>query len=342
MPHALLWLRCRLHSLQEDYPIPVGGVVEERKFPSGAKFEVWIADFSLITKNVGPGPFGLAPILRPCDLAVLKQSRQMTPTIKVVLSTLEGERLAYDYMVVPFAGDDDEVAHHQSLPYRVSSSMGWWYATAKTWMRQTWMGVPMGKWAGDLVSYQELLHEIQARVVVELGSCHGGGAMWFASTLMGIAAQKASYPKRSPDYHVLSVDISLGSIFPEVFEHPNIELMEASSVAPQVADRIRCLRAQFRGAFFFILDSAHNSAHVLAELRSLHPLLQRGDVVIVEDTYLGAQKWGEAAPWIPAVPSFQDGGPFAAVEAFLSENGESCAAHCSTIRAHKLCALLFK
>jgi cephalosporin hydroxylase len=322
---AELHADCRLHSTDSDYVVSIEGFIEDQHRTMN-KQELWIATTVLLSTgaSLGAGPFAFNETISGRVWANFRRTTLFSPVIHVILKTLEGERLASDSMVVPLASDDDEWGHQATLRTRLDT-MGWWYRTAETWQRQSWMGVQVGKWAGDLISYQELMHQMQTRVVVEFGSWCGGAALWFASTLMSIAAQRTSYSREvQAPYHVLSVDINCcDRIYPEVLQHPNIELMKSDSKAAQVADRIRCLRAQFGGAFFFILDSAHDSAHVLGELKSLHPVVQPGDVVIVEDTYLGHQLWGpDAAGWVPLVPTAEDGGPYAAINEFLSTNGE--------------------
>jgi cephalosporin hydroxylase len=64
-----------------------------------------------------------------------------------------------------------------------------------------------------------------------------------------------------------------------------------------VADCIHRLRQEYPGPVFAILDSDHTKKHVLAEMRLLRPLLERGDYMVVEDSNINGHPilpgWGE-------------------------------------------------
>ena len=163
-------------------------------------------------------------------------------------------------------------------------------------MTTTWLGVPALKSVQDMWSYQEIITELQPDLIVEFGVRSGGSSLYFASILDQLGKGV-----------VLGVDITLENVHEKARNHPRIQLMESSSTAPDVFDRIRSLRT---GAVFAVLDSDHKRDHVLAELTKLTPILKAGDYVIVEDSNINGH---------PILPGWGPG-PYEAVEEYLGAN----------------------
>lgn len=69
------------------------------------------------------------------------------------------------------------------------------------------------------------------------------------------------------------------------------------------------MRFEYPGPVFAILDSLHTAEHVLAELKSLRPLLTAGDYLIVEDSNINGH---------PVMPGWGPG-PYEALEAYETE-----------------------
>jgi cephalosporin hydroxylase len=162
-----------------------------------------------------------------------------------------------------------------------------WYYDTRVWTTTSYLGVPILKWVGDLWSYQEIVHRLQPQLIVEFGSWEGGSALYLADILTRIR----------PRGKVLSIDIDLKRIHQTATNHPAIEWMQASTVAPQVASKIQTLREQLPGPVFFIIDSDHSKQHVLGELENLREVTKPGDYVVVEDGNLNGHPvlpgWGE-------------------------------------------------
>jgi cephalosporin hydroxylase len=174
-----------------------------------------------------------------------------------------------------------------------------WYYGTLIQERTSWMGVHCWKSVSDMWNYQEILTELKPSLVVEFGTRHGGSALFFATIMRQLG---------SP-FKVLSVDISHRLVKPVVRNDPDIILVESSSVAPMVAEKIRQMRAEWPGPVFAILDSDHSAAHVIAEMKLLHPLLSAGDYLIVEDSNVNGH---------PVLPGFGPG-PFEAIQAYERE-----------------------
>lgn len=171
-----------------------------------------------------------------------------------------------------------------------------WYYETEVWERTTWLGVKTYKAIGDLWNYQELIEELRPGIVVEFGTARGGSALFFACVLELLGGAGT----------VLSVDIDLSLVDDRARAHPRIELLEASSIEPRVAQTISVLRAERAGPLFAVLDSDHRADHVLAELELLAPLMRLGDYVVVEDGNVNGH---------PVLPGWGPG-PMEAIERF--------------------------
>jgi cephalosporin hydroxylase len=147
--------------------------------------------------------------------------------------------------------------------------------TGREWMNKVyselmdreshWMGVRAVKNPLDAWVYQEILHEVRPRTIVELGSQFGGGALFFAHMLDLLGG----------DGKVVTVDHFHG-----VFEadHPRITKVTADTV--EGADEVAKL---CEGTTLVIHDAAHQEEKVLADLRAYAPVVTPGSYLIVED-----------------------------------------------------------
>ncbi|MGB6324645.1 MAG: CmcI family methyltransferase, partial [Methylocella sp.] len=50
-------------------------------------------------------------------------------------------------------------------------------------MRYTYKGIPTSKNPFDLALYTRLLWDVKPRTLIEIGSCMGGSAIWFADQM---------------------------------------------------------------------------------------------------------------------------------------------------------------
>ena len=156
----------------------------------------------------------------------------------------------------------------------------------------TWLGVPVVKCPTDLLMVQEIIVETKPDLIIETGVFHGGSALFMASICDLIDHGR-----------VLGVELQTDRSLPE---HPRIDyLLGMSSTDPvvvsHVARRADGLRAMV------VLDSAHNRAHVLDELRLYSPFVAKGNYLIVEDTNI------HGYPYAPG-DILVDGGPAEALK----------------------------
>lgn len=172
-----------------------------------------------------------------------------------------------------------------------------WYYENEIWEDVRFLGVVTNKSVSDMWNYQEILFELQPCLIVEFGTRFGGSALFFS--VIGRAI--------NPDLAVLSVDITHAEVDQVVHDTPSIKLLTMSTTDVRVAETILEMRRKCAGKVFFILDSNHTKAHVLAELALLRSVVQAGDYLIVEDGNINGH---------PVLPGWGDG-PTEAIAAYF-------------------------
>lgn len=162
-----------------------------------------------------------------------------------------------------------------------------WYYDNEIWEDVRFLGVITNKSVSDMWNYQEILVELCPSLIVEFGTRFGGSTLFFS--VIGRAI--------NPDLKVITVDISHAEVAQPALTDPSIRFVTASSTDPMVALIIEDMRRSMPGKVFFILDSDHTKAHVLAELALLRGIVQPGDYVVVEDGNINGHPvlpgWGE-------------------------------------------------
>jgi cephalosporin hydroxylase len=171
----------------------------------------------------------------------------------------------------------------------------------QTFSTTTWLGVPLIKTPTDIVVFQQIITETKPDLIIETGVYLGGSALLFATLMDALGI----------DGKVIAVDIDLAGVRPRAREHPRIELIEGSSVDPEIVTRIRAEAAKSERVMVD-LDADHRAHHVLEELRTYSDLVTPGCYLVVEDGFLGGR------PVRPeAVP-----GPSEALDAWFAESPE--------------------
>ncbi|MFY2559115.1 CmcI family methyltransferase [Corallococcus terminator] len=160
---------------------------------------------------------------------------------------------------------------------------------------ERWMGVPIRKIPHDLWVYQEILHETRPDLLIETGTMFGGSALYFAHLFDLLGKGR-----------VISIDLAPKESLPQ---HPRIEYMVGSSVAPGILERVRA-RIAPGDKVMVVLDSDHSAEHVIQEIHAYGPLVPVGQYLIVEDTNIGH----------PLHSFHVERGPMEAVEEFLPGN----------------------
>jgi cephalosporin hydroxylase len=171
-----------------------------------------------------------------------------------------------------------------------------------------WLGRPIIQLPQDLLALQEIVWAVRPDLIIETGIAHGGSLIFHASLLELLGA----------DGRVLGIDIEIRSHNrAAIQQHPmasRIDMIEGSSIAPNVVDEVR-RRAAGKRAVMVVLDSNHTHAHVLQELRCYGPLVSRDSYLVVMDTGIEDQPKSmfPDRPWGPG------DNPRTAVWQYLSE-----------------------
>lgn len=170
----------------------------------------------------------------------------------------------------------------------------------------SWLGVEMLQYPGDLMTYQQLLVEVQPEVVIETGTLKGGLSLYLASILQAM----------SPDAKLVTIDIDDSGWKQTLADHSfpkalldRIHFIAGDSVGrdtwAQIAPHARDKKT------LVILDSLHSRSHVLRELNLYSQLVSVGSYIVVNDTHLDGTEWVKSGR-----------GPYAAVKEFVAQHPE--------------------
>jgi cephalosporin hydroxylase len=156
-------------------------------------------------------------------------------------------------------------------------AVGW---TQKYAYGFTWLGRPIIQLPEDMVRLQEIGFQVRPDVIVETGVAHGGSLV-FSATLC----------KALDRGRVIGVDVEIRPHNRKAIEaHPLagfITLIEGSSTAPEVVERVRSLIRPGERVLV-VLDSNHSKAHVLAELAAYGPMVSIGSYIVATDGIMAA------------------------------------------------------
>jgi len=174
----------------------------------------------------------------------------------------------------------------------------------------SWLGRPIIQHPEDLVAMQEIIWQVQPRLIVETGVAHGGSAIFHAALLELLGG----------DGLVLAVDIEIRSHNrPLIENHPlakRLRLLEMNSLDEAAIAEAKTLAAR-GGPVLVVLDSNHTHAHVLAEMRLYSELVTPSSYMVVFDgvveNFPELHQPGDR-PWGPG------DNPLTAIRAFLAEN----------------------
>ena len=167
----------------------------------------------------------------------------------------------------------------------------------KSGLQLSWLGHQTGKVPGDLWLYQELLTQHKPDLIIETGT-HWGGSALFLATICSLLNHG----------EVLSIDLYHKDPLPT---HERISYLQGSSVSADISDKVAEIVGKNKKVLV-ILDSDHTKKHVEKELEIYSKFIRKGDLLIVEDTFLGGH---------PSHPEYGEG-PTEAIENFLQGNDE--------------------
>ncbi len=153
-------------------------------------------------------------------------------------------------------------------------------------------GVPTWKNVFDLWVIQEIIHETQPEIVIEIGCKFGGTTLWLSDTMKTVASGS-----------VISVDVNR----PRIDFSENVQFIEGDSIASGTVEQVASLRGDQRT--MVLADGNHAADHVFQELVLYGPMVAPGCYFVVEDGIVDVMDWPQYQP-----------GPLVAVQRFLGEN----------------------
>jgi cephalosporin hydroxylase len=136
-----------------------------------------------------------------------------------------------------------------------------------------WMGVPIIKLPGDIMKYQEIIHEYKPQRIIELGTRFGGSAHFFA-TLMDLLCEG----------EVMTIDIVDGKESPYGPHpvHPRVHYVHGYTLDVDVIAEARRFSKGYRT--LVSVDSSHTYPETMHELEAYGEMVPGGGWMVSEDT----------------------------------------------------------
>lgn len=174
----------------------------------------------------------------------------------------------------------------------------------------SWMGRPIIQLPEDMIRVQEAIFQVKPTVIVETGIAHGGSLVFSASLLKALGIEG----------RVIGVDIEIRPhnrrAIEEHFLFPYITLIEGSSTAPAIVEKVKSL-IKSDDKVFVILDSNHSRRHVSDELEAYCGLVTKDSYIVATD---GIMRDVFDAP--RGTPSWNEDNPVGAAHDFLKNHPE--------------------
>jgi cephalosporin hydroxylase len=165
-------------------------------------------------------------------------------------------------------------------------------------LRYSYRDIPLLKDPFDLAIYQWMLWRVRPRTLVEIGSKHGGSALWFSETLRTFGVECAIH----------SIDLN-----PPDLVAPGVTFYKGDGrrLGETLSDSAM---AGAQRPLMVVEDADHRPATTLAVLRFFDVWLQPGEYMVVEDGIID-DLYGDAGA------EAYGGGPRLAIGQFLEERG---------------------
>jgi hypothetical protein len=158
----------------------------------------------------------------------------------------------------------------------------------------TYKGVPCIKCPFDYVIYQMILNEIKPDLLIEIGTNHGGSALYLADLMDNIGKGKI---------HTIDID---DRAYLEAKEHPRINFFHEGW------EKYDLDLAKSHETIMIIEDSSHEYMNTLNAIERFAPLVTKDSYLIVEDGIIDALGWTKN----------YNGGPVKAIKKFLQSHSE--------------------
>lgn len=196
-------------------------------------------------------------------------------------------------------GADGPVREPQPMPDDLRDGFVAAYWRTLAWRRTRWLGTRTPNAPTDLVTYQELVHEIRPEWIIETGTRTGGRALFLAGVCDQVGTGR-----------VVSIDSRPG---PDLPEHPRITYLTGRAHDDEVVAQVRDLvgdEGDARGLVILGTRGARRRMHREFEVYSA--FVPVGSYVVMEHTVLNGY---------PVDASFGPG-PFEALRRILNTRGD--------------------
>jgi len=174
----------------------------------------------------------------------------------------------------------------------------------------SWCGIPVIRLPDDLVVFQELVWDLQPKIIVEVGVARGGSVI-LSSSLLHLLGEGG---------RVFGLDIDIRTHNRIAIENHrlsrNITLIEGDSTSQHIIEK---LKNELGNDLIdiLVLDSNHTHEHVYKELVAYKDLVQVGGYIVLPDTVIESFPKGyysKNRPWDVG------NNPMTALSQFLKEN----------------------
>ena len=180
----------------------------------------------------------------------------------------------------------------------------YWFDRARQHTRDVYAGVALSKFPEDLRVYEHLLWADRPDTVIEIGTYHGGSALWFRDRLRTLEAYGLV---RAPRVVTIDVDQSkareeLGRSDPGHAD--TIHVVEGDVRDGRLVEAVRRLAGQ---RCFVVEDSAHEYDTTRAVLQHFSPFVPPGGYLVVEDGCVDIEEMRLTEDWPRGVlPALHD------------------------------------
>lgn len=159
-------------------------------------------------------------------------------------------------------------------------------------LKYTYKGIPMNKCPLDLALYSLLIWNLKPKTIFEIGSFHGGSALWLSHQLHAFDLEGV----------VFSIDVN-----PPNQNFPDVVFLKGN--AGDLAQTPMNFEDETR-PYLVIEDASHQKRDTKAVLDFFDPILKPGEYVIVEDGIITELE----------IDQHFGGGPKEAIKEFLTEH----------------------
>jgi cephalosporin hydroxylase len=158
----------------------------------------------------------------------------------------------------------------------------YWLERVAGHTQDSYAGIPLAKFPEDLRVYEHLLWAQRPNVVIEIGTRHGGSALWFRDRLRTLASYGGDAGLR-----VIGIDLDQGAARANLAAvdpgwEETIELLEGDVGDSRLPDLVR-ERLPAAARCMVVEDSGHTHATTTAALEGFAGFVAPGGFLVVED-----------------------------------------------------------